>query len=310
MPPQNATRADTEDATHARGQKVGYARVSTRGQSDDSQVDELNACGIDKLFIDHGISGKHAARPQLAAAMAYLREGDVLVITRLSRAMRSLKHLLTLAEDLQERGIGLVVLKQQVDTTTPTGRLVFHILAAIDEFQRELIVENTNEGLAAAKARGRVGGATRKLNDRQVATLLKMYDEEEPVPGQRAVPGVQPRMRRKHSVEKIAATFGVHKSTVHDYVRAHPDREGASATPMPRGRLGGSAPKLDADQAAALYAMYDAEVEGPDGTMVRAYTNAEIDEALGIHRTTRYRYLEQRRREQEQPAARRETAAR
>ena len=82
----------------------------------------------------------------------------MLVITRLSRAMRSLKHLLTLAEELRERGIGLVVLKQSIDTTTPTGRLVFHILGAIDEFQRELIVEGTSEGLAAARARGRVGG--------------------------------------------------------------------------------------------------------------------------------------------------------
>src|ERR1700678_1961456 len=108
--------------------KIGYARVSTRGQKDDTQVDELNAYGVDKMFIDHGVSGKHAARPQLDAALEYLREGDVLVITRLSRAMRSLKHLLDLAEQLQARGVGLVVLKQAIDTTSPTGRLVFHIL--------------------------------------------------------------------------------------------------------------------------------------------------------------------------------------
>ncbi len=82
----------------------------------------------------------------------------MLVITRLSRAMRSLKHMLALADDLRERGIGLKVLKQDIDTTTPTGRLVFHIFAAIDEFQRELIVEGTREGLAAAKARGKLGG--------------------------------------------------------------------------------------------------------------------------------------------------------
>jgi DNA invertase Pin-like site-specific DNA recombinase len=84
--------------------KIGYARVSTRGQNDDSQVDELTAYGVDKLFTDHGISGKHASRPELDKALAYLREGDVLVITRLSRAMRSLKDLLVLAEDLRERG--------------------------------------------------------------------------------------------------------------------------------------------------------------------------------------------------------------
>ena len=138
--------------------RIGYARVSTKGQKDDSQVDELTAAGCDKIFTDHGVSGKHAARPELDAALAYLREGDVFVITRMSRAMRSLKHMLALAEDLKERGVGLVVLKQQIDTTTPSGRLVFHIFAALDEFQRELIVEGTVEGLAAAKARGRLGG--------------------------------------------------------------------------------------------------------------------------------------------------------
>ena len=114
--------------------KIGYARVSTRGQNDDSQVDDLTACGCEKIFTDTA-SGKHAARPELDQALAYLRAGDVFVITRLSRAMRSLKHLLALADELRERGVGLVVLKQQIDTTTPQGRLVFHLLGAIDEFE-------------------------------------------------------------------------------------------------------------------------------------------------------------------------------
>src|SRR5437762_6723271 len=95
--------------------KIGYARVSTRSQNDDSQVDELTAYGCDKIFTDKS-SGKNAARPELDKALAYLREGDVFVITRLSRAMRSLKHLLALADELRGRGIGLVVLKQQIDT--------------------------------------------------------------------------------------------------------------------------------------------------------------------------------------------------
>ena len=102
-----------------------------------------------KYFTDTA-SSKNAARPELDKALAYLRAGDVFVITRLSRAMRPLKHLLALADELRERGAGLVVLKQQIDTTTPTGRLAFHILGAIDEFQRELIVEGTREGLEAA----------------------------------------------------------------------------------------------------------------------------------------------------------------
>jgi DNA invertase Pin-like site-specific DNA recombinase len=104
--------------------KIGYARVSTRSQSKDSQVDDLSAYGVDRLFIDKGVSGKHARRPELDQALACLREGDVFVITRLSRAMRSLKHLLELKDVLTERGVGLVVLKQGIDTTTPQGRLV------------------------------------------------------------------------------------------------------------------------------------------------------------------------------------------
>jgi len=180
--------------------KIGYARVSTRGQCDDSQVDELLAhgCDPDHLFIDHGVSGKHANRPQLDAALAYMREGDVFVITRLSRAMRSLKHLLTLADELRERGIGLVVLKQHIDTTTPGGRLHFHMLAAIDEFQRELIVEGTKEGLAAAKARDRVGGAKPKLNKTQAAEVKRMLAE-----GRRA--------------REVMDMFGISRATVYRY---------------------------------------------------------------------------------------------
>jgi DNA invertase Pin-like site-specific DNA recombinase len=128
-----------------------------RNQKDDSQVDDLTAFGCDKIFIDKA-SGKLAARPELDKPLACLRQGDVFVITRLSRAMRSLKHLLALADELRERGVGLVVLKQHIDTTAPTGRLVFHIPGAIDEFQRELIVEGTREGLDATRARGRTGG--------------------------------------------------------------------------------------------------------------------------------------------------------
>ncbi|MBV9451123.1 MAG: recombinase family protein [Acidobacteriaceae bacterium] len=188
--------------------KIGYARVSTRGQNDDSQIDELNAYGVDKLFVDHGVSGKNAARPELDKALAYMRDGDVLVITRMSRAMRSLKHMISLADELQKRGIGLVVLKQQIDTTCPQGRLVFHILAAIDQFQRELIVEGTNEGLAAARARGRNGGRKPKLSATQQATVRKMYDAK-------GADG-----KRAHTVQEIADVVGVHRTTVYDYLRA------------------------------------------------------------------------------------------
>jgi DNA invertase Pin-like site-specific DNA recombinase len=179
--------------------RIGYARVSTRGQSDDTQVDELTAYGCNKLFVDRGVSGKLAARPELDKALAYLREGDVLVITRLSRAMRSLRHMIELAAG----GVGLVVLKQQIDTTTPQGRLVFHLLAAIDEFQRELIVEGTREGLEAARARGRTGGQKPKLRPRQVDLARSMYEEK-------GADG-----KRRYTVQQIADEFGVTRPTIY-----------------------------------------------------------------------------------------------
>ena len=143
------------------------------------------------------MSGKHASRPELDKALAYLREGDVLVITRLSRAMRSLKDLLALAEDLNGRGIGLVVLKQHIDTTTPTGRLVFHILGAIDEFQRELIVEGTREGLAAAKARGKLGGRKPSYTEHQARTARSLHAQGE------------------LTAEEIGRVIGVSRATVY-----------------------------------------------------------------------------------------------
>src|ERR1700758_4742322 len=186
--------------------KIGSARVSTRGQNDDSQVDDLTACRCEKIFTDTA-SGKNAARPELDKALAYLREGDGFVITRLSRAMRSLKHLLALADELRERGVGLVVLRQQSEPAAPTGRLVIHILGAIDEFQRELIVEGTREGLDAARARGRTGGRKPKLNDRQAAT------------GRRMDAATGPDGKRQHTVAEIAEAVGVHRTTVYDYLK-------------------------------------------------------------------------------------------
>jgi DNA invertase Pin-like site-specific DNA recombinase len=157
--------------------KVGYARVSTRVQNDDSQIADLDAYGCDKVFVDKGVSGKLASRPELDRALEYLRPGDEFVITRLSRAMRSIKHLIYIKDYLIEHDVNLVVLKQGIDTTTPTGRLVFHILGAIDEFQRELIVEGTNEGLAVAKAKGRTGGRPAKVKPAQVEKAREMIAE-------------------------------------------------------------------------------------------------------------------------------------
>ena len=188
---------------------IGYARVSTRDQNDDSQVDELIAAGCDpdRLFIDHGVSGKLASRPQFDACLTYLRKGDTLVITRLSRAMRSLRDLLNVADDLKARGIGLKVLKQDIDTSTSTGRLVFHILAAIDEFQRELIVEGTKEGLDAARARGRIGGSKPKLSAFQRKRARELYEMN------------GPDGKRAHTVAEIGAILGVSRQTVYRALR-------------------------------------------------------------------------------------------
>src|SRR6266852_4855699 len=112
-----------------------------------------------------------------------------------------------LADELRERSIGLVVLKQHIDTTTPAGRLVFHILGAIDEFQRELIIEGTREGLDAARARGRTGGRKPKLNARQAATVRRMYQ------------ATGPDGKRQHTVAEIAEAVGVHRTTVYDYLK-------------------------------------------------------------------------------------------
>ena len=188
---------------------VGYARVSTHSQKEDSQLDELRAAGCEKIFVDRGVSGKLASRPELDKALEYMREGDTLVITRLSRAMRSLHNLLDIVNGvpatkggpreggLQQRGIALKVLKQDIDTTSPGGRMLFHILLAIDEFQRELILEGTREGLASARARGRVGGRKRKLTDAQVRHARELYDE------------VGADGKRAHTVAEIAELVGV-----------------------------------------------------------------------------------------------------
>jgi DNA invertase Pin-like site-specific DNA recombinase len=154
--------------------KYGYARVSMRTQQDASQITELEAYGVDHLYVDHGVSGKKAKRPELDKCLAAMSEGDSFVITRLSRAMRNIREMLAMADDFKSRGIALVVLKQDIDTSTPTGRLIFHLLAAIDEWQRELIVESTLEGLEAARAAGKQIGAPRALDDDQVANAVKM----------------------------------------------------------------------------------------------------------------------------------------
>lgn len=179
--------------------KIGYARVSTREQNPDHQHDALEAAGCERIFIDKA-SGKLARRPQLDAMLEYLRPGDQVVITRLNRLGRSIKHLLDLAALFREREVDLVVLSQGIDTTSVGGRLVFHILAAIGEFDREMIVEGTLDGLAAARARGRVGGRKPKMTQEKAALARKLYDSKE------------------HTLEFIADQLGVSRTTLYRHL--------------------------------------------------------------------------------------------
>jgi DNA invertase Pin-like site-specific DNA recombinase len=187
---------------------IGYSRVSTRDQHPESQADALREAGCAQIFIDRA-TGKLARRPQLDAALAYLRPGDVLVITRLDRLGRSVHNLIELAETLREREVGLRVLHQGIDTTTPAGRMFFHMLAAIAEFEAALISERTHEGLAAARARGRKGGRRPKLSDRQVTLVRQMHASGE------------------HTIAAIAETFGVTRPTVYRVLESDEQPVGA-----------------------------------------------------------------------------------
>lgn len=136
---------------------IGYARVSTVEQELDLQHDALRNAGCERIFDDRA-SGARADRPGLSGALAYLRQGDVLVIWKFDRLGRSIRHLIDVVADLDRRGIGLRSLTEAVDTTTSGGRLLFHIFGALAQFERDLIIERTSAGLRAAEARGRKGG--------------------------------------------------------------------------------------------------------------------------------------------------------
>lgn len=178
---------------------LGYARVSTGGQSLDAQLDALKEAGCAQVFEDR-VSGARAERPGLTRALETARPGDVLIVTKLDRIGRSLKHLVRLVTELAERDIGLRVLSGEIDTTSSQGRLVFHLFAALAEFEREVIVERTRAGLEAARARGRKGGRPPKMTVarlRQAQTLLA---------------------DRNLAASDIASTLGVSVSTLYHYL--------------------------------------------------------------------------------------------
>lgn len=178
---------------------VGYARVSTRDQNTSLQTDALMAAGCERVFTEKA-SGANRDRPELRAALDYLRPGDVLVVWKLDRLARTVRQLVETAEDLQKREIGLKVLTQQIDTTTPGGRLVFHVFAAVAEFERELALERTHAGLAAAKALGRRGGRRPALGPAEIKRAKVLL----------ADPTI--------SVEEVAEQMGVRLSTLYRHI--------------------------------------------------------------------------------------------
>ena len=183
--------------------KIGYARVSTKEQSFDLQLDALRKVGCKKIYQET-VSGAKAARLQLDLMLDNLRAGDVLVIWKLDRLGRSLQHLVELVHGLMEKGVGLKSLNDPIDTTTPQGRLSFNLFASLAEFERDLIRERTQAGLSAARARGRRGGRPRGLPSSAEVTARAaetLYTE------------------RKLSVRQIADRLGISKSTLYAYLR-------------------------------------------------------------------------------------------
>lgn len=192
----------------------GYARVSSADQNPAHQVDALARAGVgaENIHLDHA-GGAKASRPQLDVVLARLRGGDTLVITRLDRLGRSVLHLITLGAQLRERGIELKVLEQGIDTSTAEGRAMFGMLSVLAEFQRELIVANTRDGLAAARARGRKGGRPSKLTDDQIVLAQRLYDAGE------------------NTVAQIAAMLNVPRTTVYGHLNKNKSTATSVADP-------------------------------------------------------------------------------
>lgn len=157
------------------GHVIGYARVSTADQDAAMQHEALNAAGAAKVFEDVA-SGAKADRPGLTAALAYLREGDTLAVWKLDRLGRSLPHLVQTVAELEQRGVGFRSLTESIDTTTPGGRLVFHLFAALADFERDLIRERTRAGLAVAKARGSAAGRRPVVTADKLARARMLID--------------------------------------------------------------------------------------------------------------------------------------
>jgi DNA invertase Pin-like site-specific DNA recombinase len=201
------------DTAPGGGQRIGYARVSTRQQDLSLQLEALTKAGCARVFKDVG-SGTIRKRPQLEACLDHLRAGDTLVVWRLDRLGRSLRHLVDVVAGLEQRHVAFESLRESIDTTTAAGKLQLHLFAALAEFERELIRERSQAGREVAKAAGRLGGRPLKVTPEMKAAALAMRSEG------------------KLSMAQIARTLGVGRTTLYDYLGELPpldgiDRDGA-----------------------------------------------------------------------------------
>jgi DNA invertase Pin-like site-specific DNA recombinase len=181
--------------------KIGYIRVSKQEQNEELQKDALKDAGCEKYFSDK-ITGSKFERKGLEELLAFVRSGDTVIVWKLDRLGRSLKDLIETLNLLKDQGVDFISLTEKIDTTTPGGKLIFHLMGALAEFERGLIRERTNAGLAAARARGRVGGRPRRLaTTGKVALARRLFADP------------------NHSLPEICSTLGISRSTLYRYVR-------------------------------------------------------------------------------------------
>ena len=178
--------------------KIGYARVSTFEQNLDLQLDALKKVECEKIF-EEKISSVKIERPKLKETIEYARQGDIIIVWKLDRLGRSLKELIEIMNDLEKKKIGFKSLHESIDTTTSTGKLIFHMFGALAEFERNLIKERTLAGMESARTRGRMGGRPEKLNNKQIEQLKKLYET-------------------KTAIKDILETFKISRRSLYNYL--------------------------------------------------------------------------------------------
>jgi DNA invertase Pin-like site-specific DNA recombinase len=184
---------------------IGYARVSTKDQNLDRQLDCLSSAGAERIFQEK-ITGTKKERPELDKLFEILRNGDILVVSELTRLSRSIKDLISISEKLQEIGVNLKSLKENIDTTTAAGKAMFNMLAVFSQFERDLILERTKAGLESARARGRKGGRP-KRNSKDIDKAMKLYHSKE------------------YTLKEIREMTGVPATTLYDYIKGKKQQE-------------------------------------------------------------------------------------